>query len=335
MIYIDSVALSDFEPEKLEYDYVVTSAITQCPDITVDKENGQNISITVPRVTGTARIEVTPESGSKNVYTINISYPESSNSRLANILVDGVQIEGWNPEVIDYKLQITDGKIPVVTCEQGDDKQHIVVESNVITGDTKFIVKAENGSATIYSVTFERVKSSIATLADIKVGGESIFDVNKFDYDYVLSEGTTQCPDIIYVKGDEKQNVTLVSPALDGKAKLIVVSEDVTDTTIYTINFAFKISSNTDLQKIVLTQRSISYEKELLLSDFTSSVVLASSDNIVSDTVEIDWIEGIEAPSISYVVADDKQMVALADAGLNGAFFRNTPISTSLHWRTP
>ncbi len=308
MIYVDGVALADFEKEKFDYQYVLTSAVTECPEITVDKEEGQNISITVPRVTGTVRIEVTPESGSKNVYTININYPQSANSKLANILVDGVQIAGWNADVTDYRLQLTDNVIPVVTYEQGDDKQTVVVETNTITGDTKFIVKAENGTATVYSVVFERIKSSIATLTDIKIDGVSILNVHKFDYTYVLSKGTTSLPNITYEKGDEKQNVTFIAPALEGEAKLVVVSEDATNTTTYTINFAFEPSSNANLEKIVLSQRSVGFEKVLLNSDFN-----------ISDTIVIDWIKGVAAPTITYVESEEEQMVALADAGLNGS----------------
>ncbi|MBO5346021.1 MAG: hypothetical protein J6A44_03825 [Paludibacteraceae bacterium] len=308
MIYVDSVALVGFDPEKLEYDYVLTTAVTECPEITVDKEDGQNISITVPRVTGIVRIEVTPESGSKNVYTININYPQSANSKLASILLDGVQIAGWNPEVIDYRLQITDGNVPTVTYAQGDEKQKVIVETNSITGDTKLIVKAENGTVTTYNVVFERVKSSVATLADLKIGGVSILDINKFDYEYVLSNESIELPAIEYIKGDEKQNVTLVAPALEGEAKLFVVSEDATDSTTYTINFAFQPSSNTDLEKIVLTQREINYEKIFVDADFATS-----------DTVIVDWIDGVGAPMISYIEAEEQQMVALADAGLNGA----------------
>ena len=310
MIYVDGVALTDFEKEKFEYQYVLTSAVTECPEITVDKEDGQNVSITVPRVTGTVRIEVTPESGSKNVYTININYPQSANSKLANILVDGVQIAGWSPEITDYSLQLTDNVIPVVTYEQGDDKQTVVVETNAITGDTKLIVKAENGDVTIYNVTFERVKSAVATLADIKVGGVSIFSqlTGENKYNYLLLKGTTQCPEITYVKGDEKQNVTLITPALEGEAKLVVVSEDDSNTTTYIINFAFEPSSNANLEKIVLSQRSVDFEKILLNSDFA-----------ISDTIVIDWIDGVAAPTITYTALEDRQMIALADAGLNGA----------------
>ena len=307
MIYIDSVALVGFEPGKLEYDYILTSAVTECPDITVDKDNGQNISITLPRVTGTVRIEVTPESGSKNVYTIHIKYPQSSNSKLASILLDGVQIEGWNPDKTDYKLHILDGVIPSVTYQQGDDKQSVIAETNSITGDTKFIVKAEDGTITTYNVVFERTKSSVATLADLSVNGISIIKENVYTYDYVLTEGTTTAPTITYVEGDEKQNVTLIAPALEGVAKLVVVAEDMSDTTTYTINFAFELSSNTNLGKIVLTQRSVDYEKEFTMVDFANS-----------DTVFVDWIDGVIAPTITYV-EEEKQMIAFADAGLNGA----------------
>ena len=307
MIYIDSVALAGFEPGKLEYDYILTSAVTECPDITVDKDNGQNISITLPRVTGTVRIEVTPESGSKNVYTIHIKYPQSSNSKLASILLDGVQIEGWNPDTTDYKLHVLDGVIPSVTYQQGDDKQSVIAETNSITGDTKFIVKAEDGTITIYNVVFERTKSSVAMLADLSVNGVSIIKENVYTYDYVLTEGTTTAPTITYVEGDEKQNVTLIAPALEGEAKLVVVAEDMSDTTTYTINFAFELSSNTNLGKIVLTQRSVDYEKEFTMVDFANS-----------DTVFVDWIDGVIAPTVTYV-EEEKQMIAFADAGLNGA----------------
>ena len=308
MIYIDSVALAGFEPEKLEYDYILTTAVTECPDITVEKENGQNISITLPRVIGTVRIEVTPETGSKNVYTIHIKYPQSSNSKLASILLDGVQIEGWNPDTTDYKLQIVDGVIPTVTYQQGDDKQVVIAETNSITGDTKFIVKAEDATITTYTVTFERTKSSVATLADLSVNGVSIIKENVYTYDYVLAEGATMAPTISYIEGDEKQHVTLIAPALEGEAKLVVVAEDLLDTTTYTINFAFELSSNTNLGKIVLTQRSVDYEKEFTVLDFADS-----------DTVFVDWIDGVVAPTISYVEGEEKQMVAFADAGLNGA----------------
>jgi hypothetical protein len=308
MIYIDSIALKGFEPSKLEYDYILTTAVTECPDITVEKENGQNISITVPRVTGVARIEVTPETGSKNVYTINIKYPQSSNSKLASIMLDSVQIEGWNPDVTEYKMQILDGNVPTVTYKSGDDKQIVVAETNAITGDTKFIVKAEDGTVTTYTVTFERTKSSIATLADLSIDGVSIIKENVYAYNYVLTDGTTTAPKITYVRGDDKQNVTLITPALDGEAKLVVVAEDMSDTTIYTINFAFELSSNANLGKIVLTQRAVAYEKELTDIDFANS-----------DTVFIDWIDGVVAPTIAYVVEEEKQMVAFADAGLNGA----------------
>ena len=308
MIYVGGVALADFEKEKLNYDYILTSAVTECPEITVDKEVGQNISIAVPRVTGTVRIEVTPESGSKNIYTINVNYPQSSNSKLATLLVNGEQIAGWNPDSVNYNLQITDGTIPTVTYVQGDEKQSVIVETNAITGDTKLIVRAENGTATTYNVTFKRIKSSAATLADIKVGGVSIFEANKFDYTYVLSDETTSLPAITYTKGDDNQNVTLIAPALEGEAKLIVVSEDATNTTTYTINFAFEQSSNTNLQKIVLTQRTLDYVKEFTDVDFATN-----------DTVYVDWIEGVAAPTITYVAEETKQMVALADAGVNGA----------------
>ena len=319
MIYVDGVALADFEKEKFDYNYVLTSAVTECPEITIDKEDGQNVSITVPRVTGVVRIEVTPESGSKNVYTININYPQSSNSKLAEVLVDGEQIIGWNPDVTDYVLQITDKKIPVVTYVQGDDKQKVVVETNSITGDTKFIVKAENGRVTTYSIRFERVKSSVSNLLDLQVGGVSIFEANKNDYDYILPQGTEVRPMITYVKGDDNQNVTLIAPVLEGKAEIIVVSEDATATTTYTIDFAFQPSSNTDLEKIVLTQRAVNYEKELTTLDFGLSSVALIDGGIISDTVVIDWIRGVVAPTITYVEEEEQQMVAFADAGLNGA----------------
>ena len=312
MIYVNGQPLAGFAPSTLSYNYVLTTAVTQCPDITVDKEAGQNVSISVPKLTGLVRIEVTPETGGKNVYTIDVNYPQSSNSALKDLTLDGVQIAGWNASVKDYTITLpaSSSSIPVVGYIPAEaDKQTIVMETNAITGDTKIVVKAENGEASIYTVTFLKEKSSNARLANILLDGSSIagFNPSTLQYVYTLSKDATSAPAITYVKGDERQQVTLISPAVEGEAQLMVVAEDASDTTIYTIQLAFTPSSNKDLEKIVLTQRSVGYEKILTMADFATS-----------DTVYIDWIADLVAPTATYVAAEERQMIAMADAGLNG-----------------
>ena len=311
MIYVDGQPLAGFVPSTLNYNYVLSAAVTQCPDITVDKEVGQNVSIAVPKITGMVRIEVTPESGSKNVYTIDINYPQSNNSKLQSITLDGRVIEGWNANTTDYTITLpaSTTAIPVVGYVLGESKQSVITETNAITGDTKLIVKAENGETTTYHVIFNKLKSTNARLANILLDGVSIagFNPTKTDYQYILPAGTTAAPVITYVKGDERQHVTLISPAVEGNAQLVVVSEDASASTTYSIKLAFQPSSNKNLEKIILTQRSVVYEKMLTMDDFATS-----------DTITIDWIADIPAPTATYVAAEERQMVALADAGLNG-----------------
>lgn len=311
MIYVDGKPLNGFVPSTLNYDYVLTTAVTQCPDITVDKELGQNISIAVPKITGVVRIEVTPESGSKNVYTIDVNYPQSNNSKLKSLTVDGKVIDGWNADKTDYSILLpaSTTAIPVVAYVAGEDKQTVFVETNAITGDTKIVVKAENGDVTTYRVTFQKEMSNNALLKNILIDGLSIagFNAQTFNYHYTLDEADEAAPSITYVKGDNNQHVTLISPAVEGEAQLIVVSEDKSDSTIYTIQLAFKPSSVKSLEKITLTQRDVDYEKILTMDDFA-----------MSDTVTIDWIADIKAPVATYVEGDKDQMIAMADAGLNG-----------------
>ena len=311
MIYVDGTPLADFQPSTLNYDYILTKAVTQCPEISVDKEQGQNVSIAVPKLTGLVRIEVTPESGDKNVYTININYPRSSNSKLKSILLNGSLIEGWDANTTDYTiiLPASTTVIPVITYVAGEDKQTVIQETNAITGDTKLIVKAENGDITTYQVVFKKEKSSNALLKNILLNGTAIagFNPQTLHYNYILAEDATTAPAITYVKGDNRQHVTLTSPAVEGEAQLMVVAEDASDTTTYTITMAFVPSEDNSLERIILTQRAVGYDSVLTMAHFATS-----------DTVTIDWIADIAAPTATYVAGDDRQMVALADAGLNG-----------------
>ena len=40
----------------------------------------------------------------------------------------------------------------------GESKQSVITETNAITGDTKLIVKAENGETTTYHIIFNKLK---------------------------------------------------------------------------------------------------------------------------------------------------------------------------------
>lgn len=297
-IKVGGVSLADFDPNTLNYTYVLAAGVTQCPDVTVEKNEGQSVTIVVPKLIGIARIEVVPEVGSKNVYTINFTYQQSDNSKLADLLVDGVSISGFSPETTQYNYVLPQGttELPVITYLKAEDSQIVELNENGVNGTSTISVKAENASVTTYQITFSVVKSSNAYLSDIQIAGASLigFDETTYSYNYVLPEGTTSLPLFKAIKADQGQVISVSLPSLQGTASVVVTSEDASATNNYFVNFAFESKSDAALQNISIDG--------IALTDFSPSVY---SYNI---TLPV----GSGKPVLSYEKADGSQVVVLS-----------------------
>ena len=306
MIYADGVALVDFDSNVLEYSYEIAENTVRCPEFTVEKSAGQIVSIVSPQIVGVVKITVKPENGAANVYTVRVHYPESNVVALKNIKVAGESVVGFDSEQLEYtyKLPMGTTEMPTIEYEVLDAEQVVYVEKGGVNGDTRIYVRAENGAERIYVIHFEIEKSSVATLKDIKVGGETIvdFDSNKLGYNIELPIGTMVLPTITYTKDNDAQQVIMSVPALEGVATIEVVAADKFNKNIYVLNISKAESNNVELSQIAVNGKQIEWSR------FVNDSVMVSSSEI--DT---------EVPVVTYIVGDEYPTVAVADAGWKGA----------------
>ena len=306
-IFVDGVALADFNPEVLEYTYILPSDAVNCPKLTAEGYAGQVINIISPLVFGTARIEVTPESGEKNVYTVLFTTAKSSNNQLSDIQLDGVTIDGFAPEVNEYNVVLPMGttSLPAITYTKGIESQNVQVIVEGVNKATKLNVVAENGALNTYTINFSVEKSSDSSLSAILVGGELIdgFASDVFNYNVELPFGTTNIPVVTYTKSNSAARVSANIPAGLGVATIEVVSEDGTSTSTYTVNFFVAKQSNANLNNI-----------------FVDGVAIV---DFASDKFEyvIDWMAGTALPTFTYEKADATASVVVKNSNWAGCTF--------------
>ena len=303
-IFVGEVALPGFDPEVLDYTYVLSSDVTRCPIVEAEGYAGQTITITMPQLLGTARIEVQPEVGGKNVYTIRFVNQMSDNNQLADIQVNGNTIAGFDAAVNNYQVELPLGTtaLPVVTYTKADVNQTVQLIQPALSGPTQLVVKAENGDINTYTINFSVAHSDNALLDAIYLDGNLIneFAATTFNYQITLPAGTTTLPVVTYKKGNDAQRVIASMPQAAGVTTLQVISEDGTQTNTYTVAVAVAPFEDATLKNILADGVTI---------DGFNPDVTAYTLNVVN---------GKAAPAITYQKQNATQQVVVNNQGLLG-----------------
>ena len=303
-IFVGDVALPGFDPDVLDYTYVLSSDLTRCPIVEAEGYAGQTITITMPQLLGTARIEVQPEVGGKNVYTIRFVNQMSDNNQLADIQVNGSTIAGFDAAVTNYQVELPLGTtaLPVVTYTKADANQAVQLIQPALSGPTQLVVKAENGSINTYTINFSVAHSDNALLDAIYLDGNLIneFAATTLNYQITLPAGTTTLPVVTYKKGNEAQRVIASMPQAAGVATLQVISEDGTQTNTYTVAVAVAPFEDATLKNILADGVTID----------------GFNPNVTAYTLNV--VNGNAAPAITYQKQDATQQVVVNNQGLLG-----------------
>ena len=262
MIYLDGDSLVGFD--KNIFDYTVTLKTNTCPVITVDKEEGQQITITTPYSTGKATIVVKPESAAANTYTINFINPNSNFALLNNIFVDGTPLAGFTPEQFNYSV-VSANNNPVITYEAASPDQEVTLfrQGNTIT---LYVV---NGNSTAqYELMLNVVANKDCTLSNILVDGVALanFQPTVFDYTIAVADGHT--PAITFVKQYAEQNV--YAGMLDANTYSMLVSAASGDTARYTLHYQKQVSDDANLINLQLDGMSLAFDP--MIYDYTVSL---------------------------------------------------------------
>ena len=257
MIYLDGTPLEGFKKEVLDYKAQLTG--TTCPVITVDKAPGQQVTITAPYAAGQATIQVKPEEGKANTYTIDFEQVAAVSVRLADIQINGIGIPGFDPAKPDYTATY-EKTLPEITCTSGPDQTVLVRWKDNVAW---IYVKDDKENNTAYRITFTRTLTTDNTLLGIYADGVLIdgFDAAKTDYSYSLVPGSTY-PELSYKAADNVQ-VVFFGQVEEGKWDITVVAEDGTSAT-YSVQYTIQPYSDATLKSLAVEGRSIAFDPNTL-----------------------------------------------------------------------
>lgn len=318
MIYLDGVALAGFERTTLTYTVALTGSA--CPVITVDKEDGQQVTITTPYKAGVASIRVTPESGAANTYTLTFVEQTSTAVQLLGIAIDGVALEGFSRTTTEYTLTYS-GTLPTVTYT-ADEGQTVQILRNG-KDITLYVEKGDEHSS--YVLHFEQQLSSDCALSAILVDGVALADFVPATTDYTVSlPAGSALPTLTYRKGASSQTV-FFGQTDRNRSAITVVAESGAQAT-YTVTFDVAKYSDATLQDLQVVERAASVDDEATTSRSGRSGLSIDFDPAVTDyTLSLD--NGAELPMLVYVPRagqnvvvtepsrDDQQVLVVAESG--------------------
>ena len=302
-LLVGGVSLPGFDPNTMEYRYILSDDATACPVVEAVGTPEQTITITMPQLTGTAYIEVQPEVGGKNIYTIRFTYNQSDNNLLSDLTVDGNTIEGFDAATNVYEVTLPVGttQLPTIGYTSADSKQTVQVVEGGLNAPTYIYVVAEDGSVNTYQIKFKVALSDETLLENILLDGIQIdgFASDKFDYSVILSDDATELPQLTYVKRNEAQQVSVSMPALTGKAILVVTSPDKQKSQTYQIAFDYATQTDASLNDILVNGVSIFEEGK---TDYQLTVN-----------------DGAAKPAVTFEKKHATQQVVVNNQGLLGA----------------
>lgn len=294
------VPLPDFEPEKFEYTVDVPAGKND-PVITVDLgEPSQRVSATLDA--DKYKITVIAEAGNSQEYIVTFVRHMASGSDLADIKLDGVSIEGFEPTKYEYSVELPYGAetLPAIEAVMGDAGQDIVIITSSVKGDTEINVTSQDRqNSSRYVIHFSVAKSANCDLAMIYADGTEIsgFAPDVTEYNVTLPVGVTAIPEITFTKGDDEQTVTKIA---DGTTvSLEVKAGNGINIKTYTINFTIVLSKDASLSMIYVNGDEVEgFAKETL--EYTVTLPLGTDIT----KVVVDYQKGTEWQTVDKVPFD-------------------------------
>jgi hypothetical protein len=254
---VDGTTIAGFAPNVFNYDYqVATGDPIPVAGATPADPNADMTINQATSLPGVATVVITSEDGlTTNTYTVNFLYTPATDATLADLLVGGTTIAGFDPAIYNYSYAVIYNEPSPYVQGIPNDPLATLVETQCIQipGDATVVVTAEDGVTVItYTVHFYYLGYN-ATLSDLTVDGITIpdFDPNITDYQHVV-ENTTPIPVVDGTTSDPLATLT-ISQAVEipGTATLHVVAEDGVNELTYTVYF-FVLGSDATLSDLTV-----------------------------------------------------------------------------------
>ena len=324
-IRYDNKLIDGFTPREEDYEVPIASGLSFPDSIDYDTaDDFQTVKVKLISADDHAqlyKIEVKAQNGQMKTYTVNFVRQLLNITKIDMIKINGIPLEGFDINQYEYSSILPAGTttLPRVTVETEDSyKQTITMQEAVDSIATKSLnkkmvitVTAENGDYKIYTIHFPVELSKDATLNQIFYGGSPLPTFVSTVYDYVveLPIGSTNVPQITYIKKEDLQSVDQSCDSVNNwKVYVDVTAEDKAYKNRYTIDFVLAKSANAFLKNIL-------FEDSLNLITF------------VPDTMDYEFEVPYAADRdtsrhlvITPVVAEEEQFVTVDSARYGNQF---------------
>jgi uncharacterized protein (TIGR02145 family) len=209
-----------------------------------------------------------------------------SDATLSDLRAGGVTITGFNSSTLTYIVKLPKGTLvpPVVTATTTDIKAgKLITPAASIPGVASVLVTAENGTTQkTYTVSFDIIKGTDATLRDLKVDGTTLTDFNPGTLDYlvVLPHGTLLVPTVTATTTDASAAKLITpAPSVPGTTSIAVTAEDGIAQKIYTVYFSN--SSYINKPSWVFNESDYSLDAEVIAQVYVDNLLSTAADGIL------------------------------------------------------
>lgn len=237
-IALDGVPLDDFDSHKFNYAVTLEGGMA-LPALSYVNKDGQAVLMSTSA--SAQQIVVVAEDGSSNIYTINYQTVTSSNALLADILLDGVSLQGFRNDIFHYvdTLAWRTSVVPSVTPVLAVPVQTVTINYSAVDGTTYIHVVAEDQQTTAdYTIAFPVRKSANTLLETVLFHDVDFdFDPEQTDYTIALPYQMNTVPVLNYEKQEPEQQVAILSAPVTDTTRLIVTAEN---GDMRTYKFAFR-----------------------------------------------------------------------------------------------
>ena len=249
------------------------------------------------------------DGSSTTTYKIKFVSAASNNARLADIQVNGNNINGFNAYLNTYNVALPYGttEVPVVSATAQDAGATVTItQATSATGTATIHVAAADGTTTnTYTLNFSVAELSDNTLEAIYIDGELVpgFTPTKNNYTISLPLGTTEAPIITWQSAyaDGAQTIALIKNSLEEGAQITVSAPAATNIRTYKLTYKIEASSYAYLAGISLDGQPI--------DGFTPEQTNYSITLPIGTTT---------LPAITWTQGDPYQTVTLTEGGVDG-----------------
>lgn len=314
-ILVNGEKVKGFTPQVGTYNVALPYGTTDKPVVTyVKAEEEQTVTVNqATSTTGTATLNVTAADGStKKTYTIKFSVAQLADNTLAGIKVNGEQIADFIPTLTTYRVELPVGtttmpKVEAVSAYPAGAQTITYTAPDKIDGGQYQISVTTPGNQTakVYKLNFKITASSNCKLKDLRLGNYiTNFNPDVKTYYVTFPMGTTEMPEVEYVKGDQYQTVDVKKGGIDGTTTVTVTAGNGTSTTTYKIICNTEKSEISYLNMIYLDGEPMpGFQKE----KYKYSIDLPTGSSVV--------------PAITWEMGDPLQKVSLTEGGLNATTY--------------